>query len=63
MLQVLPLQNEMKKPSDFKKPLGVLNIGMSVVTLLYILIGFLSYLKYGEGIEGSVTLNFPKDAM
>ncbi|XP_044257487.1 proton-coupled amino acid transporter 1-like [Tribolium madens] len=56
---VLPLQNEMKKPSDFKKPFGVLNVGMSVVTILYILIGSLSYLKYGECIKGSVTLNLP----
>ncbi|RZC32631.1 Aa trans and/or DUF4586 domain containing protein [Asbolus verrucosus] len=57
---VLPLQNEMKDPQDFKKPLGVLNVGMSVVTVLYILIGSLSYLKYGEDIKGSVTLNLPE---
>jgi proton-coupled amino acid transporter len=57
---VLPLQNEMRKPSDFRRPIGVLNVGMSVVTMLYILIGSLSYLKYGDDIKGSVTLNLPE---
>lgn len=48
----------MKKPQKFGRTLGVLNLGMSLVTILLILIGFLSYLKYGDQIEGSVTLNF-----
>lgn len=60
VLQVLPLQNEMKKPTNFTRPAGVLNIGMSVVTILYITVGFLAYLKYGESIKGSVTLNLPE---
>ncbi|KAL3285189.1 hypothetical protein HHI36_019307 [Cryptolaemus montrouzieri] len=57
---VLPLQNEMKKPKNFKRPLGVLNVGMGTVIVLYILMGFLSYLKYGDSIKGSVTLNLPQ---
>ncbi|XP_044731832.1 proton-coupled amino acid transporter 1-like [Chrysoperla carnea] len=58
---VLPLRNEMRKPDKFGTPLGVLNIGMSIVTVLLICIGFMSYLKYGDDIKGSVTLNFEKD--
>ncbi|XP_063920912.1 proton-coupled amino acid transporter 1 isoform X3 [Zophobas morio] len=57
---VLPLQNEMKNPADFKKPLGVLNVGMCVVMLLLVMIGSLSYWHYGEDIKGSVTLNLPE---
>ncbi|KAF2892777.1 hypothetical protein ILUMI_13394 [Ignelater luminosus] len=57
---VLPLQSEMRKPQLFGKPLGVLNVGMTFVTFLYVVVGSLSYLQYGEGIEGSVTLNLPQ---
>lgn len=53
----------MRHPSEFKKPFGVLNVGMTIVTALYILIGTLSYLKYGEDINGSVTLNLPEEEM
>ncbi|CAB3359036.1 Hypothetical predicted protein [Cloeon dipterum] len=58
---VLPLQNEMKKPKKFATPAGVLNIGMTMVTILFTAIGFLGYLKYGENVAGSVTLNLPQD--
>lgn len=47
----------MNKPKLFGRPLGVLNVGMSVVTCLYTFVGFVGYLKYGEGIQGSITLN------
>lgn len=57
---MLPLQNEMKKPKYFTRPAGVLNVGMTVVTILYISVGFLGYLKYGDIIKGSVTLNLPE---
>lgn len=40
--------------------MGVLNVGMIVVTGLYTFVGFIGYLRYGEGIEGSITLNLPK---
>ncbi|CAG9855731.1 unnamed protein product [Phyllotreta striolata] len=58
---VLPLQNEMKKPNDFQKPFGVLNVGMTFVTILYALVGFIGYLRFGDDIEGSITLNLPQD--
>ncbi|KAG5894413.1 hypothetical protein JTB14_033158 [Gonioctena quinquepunctata] len=58
---VIPLQNEMKSPKNFKRPCGVLNVGMTIVTSLYVIVGFLAYLKFGDDIKGSVTLNLPKD--
>lgn len=51
----------MKKPEQFQKPLGVLNVGMGVVMILYLLVGTLGYLKYGDNVMGSVTLNLPED--
>uniref|UniRef100_A0A1Y1MZY0 Amino acid transporter transmembrane domain-containing protein n=2 Tax=Photinus pyralis TaxID=7054 RepID=A0A1Y1MZY0_PHOPY len=58
---VLPLQNEMKKPKKFNSTFGVLNVGMVIVTILYLTVGLVSYLKYGDAIHGSVTLDLPKD--
>ncbi|CAK1553986.1 unnamed protein product [Leptosia nina] len=57
---VLPLKNEMRKPELFQKPLGVLNVGMAVVGCIFISMGFLGYLKWGEDVAGSMTLNLPR---
>lgn len=53
----------MKNPSDFSRPAGVLNIGMTIVTTLYIAFGFFGYLKWGEDVAGSLTLNLPQSEM
>ncbi|XP_029172044.1 proton-coupled amino acid transporter 1-like isoform X3 [Nylanderia fulva] len=60
---VLPLKNEMKNPNNFNKPLGVLNVGMVIVTAMFVAIGFLSYLKYGDEVAGSVTLNLAQEGV
>lgn len=57
---VLPLRNVMKKPKLFSRPLGVLNLGMVVVSTLLACCGFLGYWRWGEQTEGSLTLNLPK---
>lgn len=56
---VLPLQNAMKEPESFSKPLGVLNVGMVLVTTIYILVGLIGFWQYGEETEASITLNLP----
>lgn len=53
----------MRKPSNFNKPLGVLNVGMVIVGSMFVAIGFLSYLKYGDDVAGSVTLNLAQKDM
>lgn len=55
----MPLENSMRTPQHFIGICGVLNQGMSGVTLVYILLGFLGYVKYGDTAEGSITLNLP----
>jgi proton-coupled amino acid transporter len=57
----MPLENHMETPQHFIGICGVLNRGMGGVTMIYILLGFLGYLKYGEMTEGSITLNLPAE--
>ena len=56
---VLPIENQMRKPKEMLGWNGVLNTSMALVTALYVAMGFYGYLKYGETIESSITLNLP----
>ncbi|RXG60862.1 Proton-coupled amino acid transporter 4 [Armadillidium vulgare] len=56
---VLPLERNMAKPEDFRGYNGVLNTAMIIVTCGYIAVGFFGYLKYGDAVCGSITLNLP----
>lgn len=60
---VMPLENAMKTPRSMLGLCGVLNKGMSGVTLVYILLGFLGYLRYGEEVKDSITLNLDETKM
>lgn len=46
----------MKRPEKFP---FVLTLGMMIVTVIYVLIGTLSYLAYGDRIQAAVIYNFP----
>ncbi|KAG7202343.1 hypothetical protein KM043_018671 [Ampulex compressa] len=58
---VMPLENNMKTPQHFVGICGVLNKGMSGVTLIYIFLGFLGYIKYQDATMDSITLNLPTE--
>ncbi|KAG6458122.1 hypothetical protein O3G_MSEX010685 [Manduca sexta] len=58
---VMPVENEMAKPQQFLGCPGVLNIAMTIVISLYGIVGFFGYIKYGDDVRGSVTLNLPAD--
>ena len=60
---VLHLENQMKSPGDMRAWNGPLNIAMVIVTALYIAVGFFGYLKYGEDVLGSISLNLPRDEL
>uniref|UniRef100_A0A1A9WVJ0 Amino acid transporter transmembrane domain-containing protein n=1 Tax=Glossina brevipalpis TaxID=37001 RepID=A0A1A9WVJ0_9MUSC len=57
---VLPIKNCMKKPEDFDKPFGVLNVGMFIVTTMFTSAGFIGYTKWGEQVAASLSLNLGK---
>jgi len=59
IIQIIALENNMKTPQNFGGYCGVLNIGMTVIVILYIAIGFFGYIKYGPASAGSVTFNLP----
>ncbi|SAM05804.1 hypothetical protein [Absidia glauca] len=56
---LIPIVEAMENPKKF--PL-VTTVGLIIVTLIYILIGTLSYLAYGDQIQAAVIYNFPPDS-
>ncbi|XP_061396474.1 proton-coupled amino acid transporter-like protein pathetic [Musca vetustissima] len=56
---IMPLENNMENPRNFLGIWGVLSQGMSGVTLIYMILGIMGYLRYGDGTEESITLNLP----
>lgn len=57
--QVLPLESSIRDKHQFSAMSGVLNLAMVTVTCLYTAVGFYGYLRFGEAVEGSITLNLP----
>lgn len=59
----MPLENNMKHPRHFLGLCGVLNRGMSMVSMVYILVGFIGYLKYGDDVQDNIVKNLPIQEM
>lgn len=57
---VMPVENEMAKPQHFLGCPSVLNVTMVFVAILYGVVGIFGYMKYGDGVLGSITLNLPE---
>ncbi|XP_011178902.2 proton-coupled amino acid transporter-like protein pathetic [Zeugodacus cucurbitae] len=61
---ILPLRNKMRNPESFMSTFGVLNVTMAVITAIFIFTGIVGYMRWGEEVEGSITLNLnPEDVM
>lgn len=57
----MPIENAMRTPKHFVGCPGVLNFGMTVVASMFLTVGFFGYLRFGDDVQGSITLNLPKD--
>ncbi|CEP15317.1 hypothetical protein [Parasitella parasitica] len=55
---IIPIVESMERPERFP---FVLTLGMVIVCVIYILIGTISYLAYGDTIQSAVIYNFPPD--
>lgn len=51
----------MEEPKKFVGLFGLFSLGMIVIISLYIIIGVFGYLKYGEEIKATITLNLPQE--
>lgn len=58
---VMPVENSMKEPDKFLGKPSVLLIAMSFITVIYFIIGFFGFVRFGDGTKGSITLNLPTD--
>lgn len=56
---VMPVENNMQNPQNFLGRTGILVIAMTFVTIVYVALGVFGYLRYGDAIRGSITLNLP----
>lgn len=60
---IMPVENSMRTPQHFLGCPGVLNVAMTIVVVVYAMIGFFGYLRYGEFTEPAITTNLPIDEM
>ena len=51
----------MKEPEAYSGWFGILNIGILLVTIMYFIVGFFGYIRYGPKALGSITLNLPNE--
>ncbi|CAH2092160.1 unnamed protein product [Euphydryas editha] len=56
---VMPVENAMKKPQHFLGCPSVLVVAMAVIVFFYSTLGVFGYLRYGDVLRGSITLNLP----
>lgn len=57
---IMPIENAMKKPQYFLGCPGVLNTAMITLVVLYSVIGIIGFVRFGEDVKASVTLNLPE---
>ena len=53
----------MKHPEFFPGLYGIFNITYFFVTIMYLVIGLLGYLRYGPAVADTITLNLPENEL
>lgn len=56
---VMPLENTMSKPQQFLGYPSILLIAMTIITVMYFTMGFFGFIRFGDEVRGSITLNLP----
>lgn len=56
---ILPLKNDMAKPKLLTSRIGVLNVCILLVSVVYAGFGTKAYMKYGDQTQGNVLSNLP----
>ncbi|CAI4230319.1 unnamed protein product [Auanema sp. JU1783] len=57
---VLPIENQMDQPIHFITKNGVLNTSCLLVLVLYCAVGFFGYIRFGDAVMDTLTLNLPQ---
>jgi proton-coupled amino acid transporter len=57
----ISVENKMAEPHRYLGFTGVLNVACCFLAFFYTLLGFFSYVRFGQDIKGSVTLNLPME--
>ncbi|XP_058123579.1 proton-coupled amino acid transporter-like protein CG1139 [Anopheles ziemanni] len=58
---IFPISNQMKTPQHYLGCPGIVNVNNICLAFLYSFFGLMGYLRYGDAIQGSITLNFPTE--
>ena len=59
----MSLYRAIRDPRQFHKPLGVLNVGLVIIIVIYFSIGYFGYVQYGGKIQGTITVNLPSQPL
>ncbi|XP_017020751.1 glutamate transporter polyphemus-like [Drosophila kikkawai] len=58
---MIAIEAKMAKPETYLGWFGVLDLAIIVVLISYTLFGFFGYWRYGDKLQGSISLNLPTD--
>lgn len=60
---ILPIENSMRNPKHFLGYSGIFATAMYFVISISVVIGFTGFLKFGDDVQGSITLNLPNNIL